>query len=124
MVTPRLRIITSCILTINGSCSETLISIMFYVYILQSETKHRLYIGKTTDLKRRVKEHNAGQNVSTKAYVPWTLVFYETYINQKDVSRREKYLKTTQGHQAIKRMLSSHLEQYNKIHFEYQGSTT
>ena len=97
---------------------------MFYVYILQSEAKHRLYIGKTTDLKRRVKEHNAGQNVSTKAYVPWSLVFYEAHTNKNDTSRREKYLKTTQGHQAIKRMLKCHLEEYNQIHFQYQGSTT
>lgn len=97
---------------------------MFYVYILQSKIQSRLYIGKTADLKRRVKEHNAGQNVSTKAYKPWVLIFYEAYVSKSDASRREKYLKTTQGHQAIKRMLRDHFATYNKIHFEYQGSTT
>jgi putative endonuclease len=90
---------------------------MFYVYILQSEAKHRLYIGKTTNLKRRVAEHNAGQNVSTKSYRPWNLIFYEAYLSQQDASRRERYLKTTQGHQAIRRMLQSHLDGYDKIHF-------
>lgn len=97
---------------------------MFYVYILQSEKKQKLYIGKTTNLKRRVFEHNAGQNVSTKAYTPWTIIFYEAYTNQNDASRREKYLKTTQGHQTINRMLKDHLQQYKGIRFEYQGSTT
>lgn len=97
---------------------------MIYVYILQSEIKHRLYIGKTADLKRRVKEHNAGQNVSTKGYRPWSLIFYEDYLDKRDANRREKYLKTTQGHQAIRRMLTNHLAKYNEIHFEYQGSTT
>ncbi len=99
-------------------------NIMFYVYILQSEVKQRLYIGKTTDLKCRVSEHNAGQNVSTKAYKPWTLIFYEAYIEKSDASRRERYLKTTQGHRAIRRMLADHLKKYNGIHFEYQGATT
>lgn len=97
---------------------------MFYVYIMQSASKHRLYIGKTGNLKRRVSEHNAGQNASTKAYMPWTLIFYEAYVSREDASRREKYLKTTQGHQAIHRMLKDYLEEYNQIHFEYQGSTT
>ncbi len=99
-------------------------SIMFYVYILQSEAKKRLYIGKTRDLKRRVQEHNAEQNASTKAYTPWTLIFYEAYANYEDATRRGTYLKTTQGHQAIRRMLSKHLEKYNEMHFEHQGSTT
>jgi putative endonuclease len=97
---------------------------MFYVYILQSQVKNRLYIGRTNDLKRRVTEHNTGQNVSTKAYKPWTLIFYEAYINFDDSKRRERYLKTTQGHQAIKRMLSSHFQKNTETHFEYQGSTT
>jgi putative endonuclease len=97
---------------------------MFYVYILHSESKERIYIGKTNDLKRRIKEHNAGQNVSTKGHRPWTLIFYEAYINEDDARRRERYLKTTQGHQAIRRMLKCQLEQHNKIRFEYQGSTT
>lgn len=97
---------------------------MFYVYILQSEAKHRLYIGKTTNLKRRLEEHNTGQNVSTKAYRPWTLIFYEAYPKKTDADRRERYLKTTQGHQAINRMLKDYLVEYEMKHFEYQGSTT
>lgn len=97
---------------------------MFYVYILQSQVKDRLYIGMTTNLKRRVSEHNAGQNVSTKACRPWELIFYEAYLNKKDAGRREKYLKTTQGHQAIRRMLQEHFSNNSGIHFEYQGSTT
>jgi putative endonuclease len=95
---------------------------MFYVYLLQS--KKRSYVGFTTNLKRRVEEHNSCQNVSTKAYLPWVLVFYEAYIDKDDASRRERYLKTTQGRQALRRMLKSHFEKNNMIHFEYQGSTT
>ena len=85
---------------------------------------NRLYIGKTTDLKHRVEKHNASQNASTKPYVPWKLIFYEACVKQSDASRREKYLKTTQGHQAIHRMLKDYLGQYKEMHFEYQGSTT
>lgn len=95
---------------------------MFYVYLLRSKT--RIYVGITTDLKKRVTKHNAGQNVSTKAYLPWKLIFYEAYINRQDAARREKYLKTTQGRQAIRRMLRCTLENQKLTHFDYQGSTT
>lgn len=76
---------------------------MFYVYLLQS--KDRLYVGSTNDLKRRLKEHNAGQNISTKPYLPWTLIFYEAYMVQSDALRRENYLKSTQGRRTLKLML-------------------
>lgn len=97
---------------------------MFYVYILQSEAKDRMYIGKTSDVRRRLSEHNAGQNASTKPYVPWRVIFYEAYIKQSDATRRERYLKTTQGHQAIRRMLRDYLAEAREMYFEYQGSTT
>jgi putative endonuclease len=71
-----------------------------------------------------MKEHNAGQNASTKPYTPWVPIFYEAYIKQSDATRREKYLKTTQGRQALKRMLKDYFNDYSEMHFEYQGSTT
>lgn len=80
---------------------------MYYVYILQS--KARFYIGSTNDLKRRVGEHNKGQNIATKSHVPWDLIFYEAYVDKEDCLRREKYLKTTQGRQAVRRMIKSYL---------------
>jgi len=42
---------------------------MFYTYILQSKTHSELYVGYTSDLKKRVKEHNQGLNFSTKRYI-------------------------------------------------------
>lgn len=68
-------------------------------------------------------QHNAGKNPSTKAYIPWELIFYEAYNNRYDASRREKYLKTTQGKLAVKRMLRHHFSS-NGGYFDDQGSTT
>ena len=77
----------------------------FYVYILQSEKTKTLYVGYTSDLRRRFKEHNRRLNFSTKPYIPWKLIHYEAYRNETDVKRREKYLKTSQGTRLLKRML-------------------
>jgi len=81
---------------------------MFYIYILQSKGCDELYIGYTNDLKKRVEEHNRGKNISTKRYLPWSLIYYEACTNEKDAKRREKYLKTTQGRRFTKRRLKEH----------------
>lgn len=83
-----------------------------------------LYIGNTNDLKRRFKEHNSGKSAYTKKFLPWDLIYYEAHMNKQDASRREKYLKTTQGHLAIKRMLKEYFDTQGEKHFNYQGSTT
>ncbi|MFA6405453.1 MAG: GIY-YIG nuclease family protein, partial [Candidatus Paceibacterota bacterium] len=76
---------------------------MFYTYFLQSENYDETYIGFTSDLKNRVREHNQGLTPSTKRYRPWKLVYYEACVNEKDAKRREGYLKTTQGSRMLKR---------------------
>ncbi len=81
-----------------------------YVYILKSKTKNFLYVGFTTNLKRRFKEHNKKQELSTKYYAPFDLLFYEAYQNIKDAKRREKYLKTTKGKTTLRSMLKEALK--------------
>ena len=65
----------------------------FYTYILQSKADKKFYIGSTNDLAKRLKEHNAGKVKSTKARLPFKLVYYEAYPNEKSARLREKQLK-------------------------------
>lgn len=83
---------------------------MFYVYILQSLTKQNwLYKGSTSDLKKRVSEHNSGKNFSTAPYTPLKLIYYESYILKEDAEARERYLKTSMGMRVIKKQLKNYL---------------
>ncbi len=66
---------------------------MFYVYILQSEKDNKLYIGYSSDLRRRYAEHQRGKVTSTKHRRPLTLIYYEAYKDQIDAQTREKKLK-------------------------------
>lgn len=81
----------------------------FYVYYLHSKKFDKFYIGTTQNLQKRLKEHNNGSNFSTKAYSPWSIIYYEAHLNKDDAIRKEGYLKTTQGRQAIRRMLRNQL---------------
>ena len=81
---------------------------MYFVYVLRSLKNRSLYIGYTHNLKKRILEHNRQGNLSTKAYAPWKLIFFEGYLESKDAQRREKYLKTNQGSRLLKRMLKEY----------------
>jgi putative endonuclease len=52
---------------------------MYYVYVLKSQKDGKAYIGSTADLQRRLSEHNDGRVFSTRARVPFELVYYEAY---------------------------------------------
>jgi putative endonuclease len=86
---------------------------MYYVYVLQSKKNNSFYIGYTEDLKKRFKEHNNGENISTKPFRPYALVFYEALIHKKDAISREKYLKSGWGFRTIKKMLKNYLANVN-----------
>jgi putative endonuclease len=66
---------------------------MFFVYILQSKKDNQLYIGYTSDLRKRFKEHNLGLSKSTKSRVPFKLAYYEAYASRQDAMKRENNLK-------------------------------
>lgn len=66
---------------------------MNYTYILKSKKDSQLYLGSTTDLKKRLKEHNDGKVFSTKSRKPFELVYYEAYKSESDARKRESSLK-------------------------------
>ena len=78
---------------------------MYYAYVLLSEKDGKLYIGFTSDLKRRLKEHTDGKVLSTKSRRPLKLLYYEAHLSEEDARRREKYFKTTKGKSTLKQML-------------------
>ena len=66
---------------------------MNFVYVLKSQKTNLLYIGYTTDLKKRFFEHNNSESKYTKHGIPWILIYYEAYLSNKDARLREKQLK-------------------------------
>jgi len=66
---------------------------MHYVYLLRSEKTQKFYIGSTANLRQRFYQHNHGMSISTKAYVPWELVYYEAFPTKTLALLREHKLK-------------------------------
>ncbi len=74
----------------------------YFVYVLESEIDGRLYKGQTTDIDKRIVEHNSGKTKSTKGYKPWKLVYFEKYETRDEALLREKFFKTGSGRELLK----------------------
>ena len=73
----------------------------------------RLYTGTASDLRKRLDEHNGGNEPGTKHMAPFELAYYEACQSKKDAFKREKYLKSTYGKRYLKTRLSDYLASYS-----------
>ena len=78
---------------------------MFYTYVLKSKKDDNLYIGFSSNLKKRLNEHNKGLVGITKNRRPLELVYYEACRDEKKAIEREKVLKTGFGRSYLKRRM-------------------
>lgn len=82
---------------------------MYIVYVIHSQFDKKFYTGFTSDVTKRLEEHNSGKVISTHKRIPFVLVYYECCLNQADAIHREKYLKTTYGKRYIKQRIKNYL---------------
>jgi len=70
-----------------------------YVYLLRSEAvAGQRYVGATSDLQRRLAEHNSGKSPHTSRFAPWELVAYVAFSDDRKAALFERYLKSGSGH--------------------------
>ncbi len=77
---------------------------VYFVYAIKSLKDGRIYVGMSSDVERRVSEHNAGKTKSSKGYCPWVLFFTEKCETRVDARIREKYYKSGSGKEKLKVM--------------------
>lgn len=67
---------------------------MWHLYLIQNNKTLERYIGITTDIERRIGEHNQSMNRSTKRLDgEWILIYAESYRSKDDVVIRERKMK-------------------------------
>ncbi len=74
---------------------------MFTVYVIKSQSG-KYYTGYTSDLNKRLAEHNSGQCKTTKTDSGWKVIYSELYKSRSEAMKREKWLKTGVGREFIK----------------------
>ena len=84
---------------------------MYYTYVLlckSDKLDEDLYIGFTSDLRERVKKHQAKNVKTTSKFEEVVLVYYEACLSKEDAQRRELQLKTGFGRGFLKRRIENY----------------
>jgi len=76
---------------------------MYSVYVIYSKIFDRIYIGMTKNIQNRLLEHNAGQNKSTKAFLPWEMIHFENLESRMLARQKELKLKSSSGRRFIRK---------------------
>ncbi len=74
----------------------------YFIYILKSEATGSSYVGHTSNLEKRVLEHNSGKSLSTRGKRPWRLVYKEEFPTRSKAASRERHFKSVEGRLELK----------------------
>ncbi len=78
----------------------------FFIYILTSiQDPAKVYIGRTSNLNKRLSEHNRGESTYSKTFAPWKMETYIAFSDERSAEAFEKYLKAGSGHVFLKKHL-------------------
>lgn len=78
---------------------------MYTTYVLVSKTSNTRYTGSTSNIDKRLADHNSGMSRYTKNRGPWVIVHTEEYSSRAESIAREKFLKTGKGREYIDQIL-------------------
>ncbi|QQS37621.1 MAG: GIY-YIG nuclease family protein [Ignavibacteriales bacterium] len=74
----------------------------FLVYILKSKVNNKHYFGHTSNLEKRLSDHNSGLSTYTKKFKPWELIYFEEFSTRSEAMKREKFFKSISGYHWLK----------------------
>jgi len=64
---------------------------MYYTYILKSHADNSKYIGVTSDLKKRLSQHNQHCSKYTSTKAPYGLIWYCAFLDKDKAYDFEKH---------------------------------
>jgi putative endonuclease len=80
---------------------------MYYIYLLYSEASDVYYVGYTSDVDRRLLEHNTSERETyTSKHRPWTLkAVFACGEDEGEAKRIETFIKKQKSRKFLERMI-------------------
>lgn len=72
------------------------------MYILKSLKDDSYYVGYTSNLEKRLIDHNNGLSSYTSGKCPWKLIHYESFQTKSEATKREMEIKKKKSKSILK----------------------
>ena len=82
-------------------------SMPVFLYIIQSESNGRYYVGQTESIPDRLSYHNAGYSKFLKNRGPWKLIYQEEYPTRSEAVKRERQIKSWKDRKMIEKLVGA-----------------
>ena len=79
---------------------------IYWVYILQSESTGRYYVGHTNDLEDRLRRHNEGRTAVNRGRGPWRRMHRDEFPSRQTAVAREQAIKSRKSRRYIETLCS------------------
>jgi len=84
---------------------------MFTAYTIYNTALDKIYIGYTSDLENRLKQHNGILKNKTSSFTSknkgsWVLIYKEIFATRKEALKREKELKSYRGREFVRKLIN------------------
>ncbi len=79
-----------------------------YTYIIKSTVENRYFYGQTTNLMRRLNQHNRGLEEATRSGRPWVLVAYREFNTRSGAMSYERRLKALINATEVEKFIRDH----------------
>jgi putative endonuclease len=80
---------------------------MFFAYVLKSIHHDFYYKGHCENLEVRLRQHNSGKTESIRPYIPFLIIYSESFATREEAIQREKYFKSAAGRRFLKKKIIS-----------------
>jgi putative endonuclease len=81
------------------------VKVLLHLHLQSERDEDRFYTGLTDDLRKRLRNHNAGRVLHTVKWRPWRLKAYVALSDRGRAAGFERYLKSASGRAFIKKHL-------------------
>jgi putative endonuclease len=83
---------------------------MHYLYILKSKKNGKYYIGETSNIQRRVEDHQRGRSSFGKRNKEIILIYTQEVADRSNAKRIEAFFKKQKSHLFIDRFLAGEVK--------------
>ena len=78
---------------------------MYFLYILNSPSRKKYYIGYTSNPDARLIKHNSKHKGFTHGVKDWEIVYTEQFQTKQEAMKREKQIKSWKNRQLIEALI-------------------